>query len=89
MSWGLTREAERVEIDAIVHDKLAEAQAEFDLVDVASVGKGKYDSVLAKGWGTYVSLEEVEMLNENEQPTNKMCDWTYDGDRTIITEKRA
>ena len=89
MSWGLVREEERVEIDAIVHDKLAQAESEYDLVDVAGVGKGKYDSVLAAGWGTYVSLEETEMLDEREQPTRKMCDWVYDGDRTVLKEKRG
>ena len=89
VSWGLARERETVEIDAIVHDRLADAEAEFDLVDVAAVGKGKYDSVRAKGWGTYCRIDEVEMLDEREQPTSKKADWTYDGDRVTLKEKRG
>ncbi len=87
VSWGLARGDERIEIDAVVHTSPEDARREFDLVDLGEVATGAYAAALNQGWGTYCSLAETGMLDEREQPTDKVSAWVYDDGRTLIEER--
>lgn len=89
VSWGFVQNDRPVEIDSIVHEDIDDAREEFDLVNVQAVLTGRFAEPAKHGCPAYVRLEEVEMLDEAEKPTPNPQLWVYDGERTVLQEKRS
>ena len=88
VSWGIVNQGRNMETDSIVHRTLDEAREEFDLIDLATAVKGPLAKMAVEhGCPSYCRIEEVEMLDEKEHPTNKLADWVYDASKTLIDEK--
>ena len=88
VSWGIVNQGHAMEMDSIVHKTLSEARAEYELLDVEQAVKGRLaQAAKEKGCPFYCRLEEVEMLDEKERPTNDIKAWTYDASKTLLDEK--
>lgn len=88
VSWGFVNQGRETEIDSIVHRTLAEGREEFGAIDPAQTAKGPLATMAREhGCPFYCRLEEVEMLDEKEHPTDKLSDWVFDASKTLIDEK--
>lgn len=88
VSWGIVNQGRDMEVDSIVHRTLEEAREEYDLTDPATAVKGPLAKMGAEhGCPFYCRLEEVEMLDEKERPTDKLSEWVFDASKTLLDEK--
>ncbi|MDO4212349.1 MAG: hypothetical protein Q4D23_11680 [Bacteroidales bacterium] len=90
VSWGIVNNGAELETDSIVHSSLGDARKEFELLDLESSVKGPLATRAREmGCPLYCKLEEVEMLDEKEKPTNKISNWVFDASKTVLDEKRS
>lgn len=88
VSWGVINQGSYIETDSIVHTDEAQAREEFGLVDLDTAVKGAFAKAAREhGCPCYARLEVVEMLDEKEQPTNKVSAWVYDASKVVLDEK--
>lgn len=89
VSWGLIQGDNRIELDAIAHTDREVAVREYELVDLATVVKGKMARLRDEGWQAYCTLTETPMLDAAEKPTDDVAQWTFDGPSTVLDQKIA
>ena len=88
VSWGVARGDDYVEWDSIVHTSLEAAREEFEAANPAeSVSGPAAASAFEQGWTTRCTLTRVEMLDEQNNPTNDIGAWMYEGEREQLDQK--
>lgn len=88
VSWGVINQGNYMETDSIVHTDEAQARQEYSLVDLGTCVKGAFAQAAREhGCPSYCRLERIEMLDEREQPTNKVSAWVYDASKELLDEK--
>lgn len=88
VSWGIENGEDYIETESIVHASLEDAREEFAALEPAEAVKGAVaDEGLKRGWKPAGRLLSVEMLDEQNNPTDDIAAWVYEGASELLEHK--